>query len=606
MKALEQTVKLPAGLDRWTDPDLDLRRVAAILPVGKRLLVAVHQSDGTRLYRVSESDRRLVLMDDVPPVSAAWPGDAEHVLASVEGAIWRVTPQGERSRLVDLPEEAVEVAAAWHRDAPVVACLVNRTAEPDPESPQILPDARPCLVLVRYTSSAGWVDLAEVPAGVRQLEMSDDGRRLVWVERVNVVPEEARRGELRAFDVDTGRLRYLTRNAGKLDSASISPDGSAVIYVANHQVKHPVTTHQDVWWVRWSGRGRKNLTGGGRCIEGFGWGAAPGEVWLSEVRGLELRSEVVSVAGKSSEVLAGPSLSAPPAWTSDGARAYEGEDGEDYPRLYIGRRKVTLPQPSAYRDFRIRRVEWEAEDGQDVQGVVYETLKTPPDAPLLVRVHGGPAGEVAALRSQAVRHRHLLKAGYRVFNPAFRGSLGFGDAFLRGNIRCQGEGDLDDILSGVGRLVKMRLAKADRVGIFGGSYGGYMTLRALAVTDRFTAGVASFGFTNNRWMTLETGDFTYEEEYVGPVRWPPTARSQRGNVFQHLGSVNNPLLLLHGDSDTICPVSQSVVAYRALEARGVPTGLVLYPGEGHGFRKKPNQRDAARRTLAWFLEHLPP
>ena len=205
-----------------------------------------------------------------------------------------------------------------------------------------------------------------------------------------------------------------------------------------------------------------------------------------------------------------------------------------------------------------------------------------------------------------MRHRHLLKAGYRVFNPAFRGSLGFGDAFLGANIRCQGETDLEDILTGIDHLAGHRMGRADRVGIFGGSYGGYMTLRALAVTDRFKAGVALFGFVQNRWMTLETGDFTYETEYVGPLKWPIPKSAQRSDVFPHLGSIDAPLLLLHGDSDPICTPSQSTITYRALEARGVPTGVVIYPGEGHGFRKKPNIRDSARRTLAWFMEHLPP
>ena len=132
-----------------------------------------------------------------------------------------------------------------------------------------------------------------------------------------------------------------------------------------------------------------------------------------------------------------------------------------------------------------------------------------------------------------------------------------------------------------------------------------MTLRALAVTDRFVAGVALFGFLDNRWMTLETGDFTYETEYIAPLSWPPAKKARRSDVFPHLGSIQAPLLMLHGDRDPICTLSQSVVAYRALEDRRIPVGLVVYPGEGHGFRKKKNRRDCARRVLAWFLEHLP-
>ena len=133
-----------------------------------------------------------------------------------------------------------------------------------------------------------------------------------------------------------------------------------------------------------------------------------------------------------------------------------------------------------------------------------------------------------------------------------------------------------------------------------------MTLQALAVTDRFQAGVALYGFIDNRRMTLETGDFTYETEYLDPLSWPITERARRSDVFPNLGSIRSPLMLIHGDQDPICPLSESMVTCRALEAQNVPVGLVVYPGEGHGFRKKKNRRDCARRTLAWFMTHLPP
>ena len=115
-----------------------------------------------------------------------------------------------------------------------------------------------------------------------------------------------------------------------------------------------------------------------------------------------------------------------------------------------------------------------------------------------------------------------------------------------------------------------------------------------------------YGFVDNRWMTLETGDFTYETEYVAPLSWPPTDESRGADVFPHLGEIDAPLLLMHGDRDAICPMSHSVVTYRALERRGVQTALVIYPGMGHGLRIPRFQHDSARRLLAWFLEYLPP
>jgi dipeptidyl aminopeptidase/acylaminoacyl peptidase len=294
------------------------------------------------------------------------------------------------------------------------------------------------------------------------------------------------------------------------------------------------------------------------------------------------------------------------AWTAEGRPAYETEGLDLYPEIHTSKSSVPIPQPEKYGDLRAETVRWRGRDRTPLEGMLYEAKGTEDRAPLLVLAHGGPAGTVEARRSTAVRHRHLLRAGYRVFEPAFRGSLGFGDAFAGGNIACQGEDDLEDIVSGIDYLVRAKRAQRRKVGIFGGSYGGYMALRAMAVTDRFAAGVALFGFVFNRWMTLETGDFTYEEEYIAPVRWPLTDRARRGDVFLHIHTIQSPLLMLHGEEDPICSVSQSVITCRALERLGVATGLVIYPGEGHGFRKEKHRRDSARRTLGWFLEHLPP
>jgi len=165
-----------------------------------------------------------------------------------------------------------------------------------------------------------------------------------------------------------------------------------------------------------------------------------------------------------------------------------------------------------------------------------------------------------------------------------------------------------------------------------------MTIRAMSATpDRFGAGVALYGFVHNRWMTYEGGDFTWEDEYLetivpadSPARrpgpepdsspngspmgrrprapsdtWPYTHKMETSDSFNELHRISAPMLLMHGEKDDICPLSQSQVVFHQLEKKGVPTGLVVYPGEGHGFDKPEHQRDRDRRMLAWWLEHLP-
>jgi dienelactone hydrolase len=419
------------------------------------------------------------------------------------------------------------------------------------------------------------------------------------------VPEEAQRGELFGYDLAEGVVRPLTQGAGKLKRVFLASDGESLIYEANFESERPITTHTDLWWTNWDGSEQVNLTEGGRYIDQFGWGPKEKTVWVSFIEGLNLQTEVLALDGTPEGSFADLDASSAIAWMADGLAVFETEDAERYPAIWTGTRRVPLPQHENYEDLQVSDLEWESSDGLRVAGVLYESENTRGCGPLLVNAHGGPAAPVENLRSDAVRHRHLLRAGYRVLRPAFRGSLGFGDDFAQGNIACQGRDDLADIITGIDFLIDEGLADEDRVGIFGGSYGGYMTLRALAATNRFRAGVALYGFIDNRRMTLETGDFTYENEYVAPLSWPITDAIRKGDVFPILGDITSPLLLMHGDKDPICPVSESLVTGRALEAQGVPVGVVVYPGEGHGFRRRRNQRDCARRMLAWFLNYIP-
>lgn len=607
MNALSKEVRLPAHLDRLTDPDLDLRRVRGIVRVGaEEMFVALGGRGRDCFYRLSIDGSALKPMGLFASVDGLYPGDDTGAMVLSEGAIWRVDLNGKKGRVLVLPDGMIACDVKWGAHGVVVCALVDRRKGPGQRSPVIYPKNRGQVVLCRYTSVEGWQDLVQVPEGCGGLSASANGRRMAWREPVNAVQEEAQRAEFCGFDLSDGAVRRLTEGAGKARRVLMALDGASLLYEANHERERPITTHTDLWWMRWDGSERMNLTEGGRCIDRFGWGADEKAVWVSFVEGLSLSTEVLALDGTPEGTFADLDASADIAWMPDGLPVFETENMEKFPAIWTGTRRVPLPQPENYEDLQVLDVAWEAPDGLAIEGVLYEAEGVRKNAPLLVNAHGGPAAPVENIRSEAVRHRHLLRAGYRVFRPAFRGSLGFGDAFAQANIGCQGNDDLSDIISGVDFLVEEGLADPNHVGIFGGSYGGYMTLRAMAMTDRFCAGAALYGFIDNRRMSLETGDVTYETEYVAPLSWPLTEAVRRSDVFPHLGKISAPLLLLHGQDDPVCPLSESKVVCQALLQMGVPTGLVAYPGEGHGFRKKRNRRDCARRMLAWFLTYLAP
>jgi dipeptidyl aminopeptidase/acylaminoacyl peptidase len=223
--------------------------------------------------------------------------------------------------------------------------------------------------------------------------------------------------------------------------------------------------------------------------------------------------------------------------------------------------------------------------------------------PLIVQVHGGPAS--AALNKWPREEGLMLsRHGYFVFYPNPRGSFGGGEAFTRANVKDFGYGDLRDILSGVDEVVRTNPIDPQRIGIWGWSYGGYMTMWAVTQTDRFRAAVAGAGIANwqsyygeneiDRWMIPYFGASVYDDPQVYARSAPITFIKQ----------VKTPTLMLAGERDGEVPAPQSFEFWHALRTLGVPTRLVVYPDEGHRIKKPEHKKDVVRRVIGWFDEHL--
>ncbi|HEX6198860.1 MAG TPA: S9 family peptidase [Thermoanaerobaculia bacterium] len=255
-------------------------------------------------------------------------------------------------------------------------------------------------------------------------------------------------------------------------------------------------------------------------------------------------------------------------------------------------------------------VRFEGHDGLALSGWLYR----PPGgstgaagggpAPYVLSFHGGPEGqERPYFRSD---YQALLARGIGVFAPNVRGSSGFGKRFVNldnGELRFDA---IRDIESAVKHLVSTGLADPGRLGIMGGSYGGYMTLAGLAwYPELFAAGANLFGMVNfatffehtEPWMaaisTVEYGDPETEADLLW--RLSPLSRIER---------ITDPTLVLHGANDTNVPLVEAEQVAGHLEGRGVPVKLVVLPDEGHGFRKTENRIRSTSETVAWFERYL--
>jgi dipeptidyl aminopeptidase/acylaminoacyl peptidase len=225
--------------------------------------------------------------------------------------------------------------------------------------------------------------------------------------------------------------------------------------------------------------------------------------------------------------------------------------------------------------------------------------------PMIVSPHGGPAGITTPRWPRAGFDAALFSAlGYFVLLPNARGSYGQGEAFTRANVKDFGGGDLRDILAGVDAALKTAPIDPARIGLTGWSYGGYMTMWAITQTKRFRAAVAGAGIANWQSYYGQNAIDQWMIPYFGASVYDDPAVYARSAPISFVKQIATPTLIVVGERDGECPPPQSYELWHALKTLGVPTDLVIYPGEGHMFRDSGHKRDVLERAAAWFDKYL--
>jgi dipeptidyl aminopeptidase/acylaminoacyl peptidase len=254
-------------------------------------------------------------------------------------------------------------------------------------------------------------------------------------------------------------------------------------------------------------------------------------------------------------------------------------------------------------------VRFKSFDGTEIPGLLYKPLTASPASkvPGLVWVHGGPGGQSRVGYSGLIQY--LVNHGYAIYAINNRGSSGYGKAFYAMDDRKHGEGDLDDCVATKKMFAATGWVDPDRIGIIGGSYGGYMVLAALAFRPtEFAAGVDLFGVSN--WLrTLEsipawwgpTRDSLYKE--LGNPKADADYLRKISPLF-HADKIERPLIVLQGENDPRVLKAESSEIVDAVKKKGVPVEFLLFPNEGHGFARKETQEKAYAATLQFLDKYL--
>lgn len=449
--------------------------------------------------------------------------------------------------------------------------------------------------------------------GLQPALVSPDGRYIALVKS-NTTSDS----DIILHDTETGESRNLTEHEGVAGNApeTFSQDGNTLYFTSNEggefaslRAMNLETGEQEIllepdWDVMYA-----NLSDSGRYLVVGINNDARTELRLFETDGMQ----PVTLPEMPNAEISSVSIS------PDETRMAFYASASRVPRdLFVTRIDGGEPQqltrtlneaidPADLVDAEI--VRFESYDGLEIPGVLYKphSANAGNKVPGLVWVHGGPGGQSRVGYSSLIQY--LVNHGYAVYAINNRGSSGYGKTFYNLDNRKHGEADLGDVVASKQMLIDLGYVDPERIGIIGGSYGGYMVLAALAFEPGvFDVGVDIFGVSN--WLrTLESippwwesfRDALYDE-----LGNPETDRERlhRISPLFHADNIRDPLIVLQGANDPRVLKVESDEIVEAVQANDVPVEYVVFDDEGHGFRKKENQLEGWKAILDFLDVHL--
>ncbi len=414
---------------------------------------------------------------------------------------------------------------------------------------------------------------------------------------------------------DNGETVYALGNPGKLGAMRWSPDGTHLAAIAAADENDPSAGRLYLTDLR-SRQTRKLFFDDPGDVAAVAWKDDRTLLYAWD-EGVETRLRSLDVASGRSETMLERAL---PTLSSAKGRIAAPRDAPEHPaELFIvdssepSARRVTTSNPWLQEVALARQevIEYRTRDGLRLQGLLIRPLEEQPGKrhPLILAVHGGPESHERNgwLTSYANLGQMAAARGFAVFYPNYRASTGRGVAFSKLDHGRPAMEEFDDLVDAARHLVAAGLADEKRIGVTGGSYGGYATAWcSTALSEHFAAGVMFVGISD-QISKLGTSDIPDEMFLVHEQKrlWDDWDLFLRQSPIYHVQKARTPLLILHGKDDPRVPPSQSLELYRSLKILNqAPVRLVWYPGEGHGNRKAAARYDYSLRALRWFEHYL--
>jgi dipeptidyl aminopeptidase/acylaminoacyl peptidase len=566
------------------------------------------------------------------------PGAAD-AASDAKRQVWLIRPDGgEAVPLTEAPGSVTDLR--WSADGKTIAFLAREPKSDDRKRREKEKDDA-WTPSEAYAWNRLWaIDVAtrharQLTTGlihVTGMSFSPDGETLAFAGQPTPRIPDAFRSDIYTIPVAGGVPAPLVTRKGTDDSPAWSPDGKWIAFVSQDGRDEEWYTNTCVGLVAPAGGAARTVTAslderiGGLAGSALTWTPDSRAVLFPVVSRTAAHVYRATLEGKVEPVTSGPGVDASPAVDGKGETLVFLREDSTTPREVwalrlgaspaargaAGQATATAPRPLTDTNPQVRDllsfpkelVTWRGADGRAMEGLL---VRPPGQAsgarvPLVLNVHGGPAGTHSNTFTPAVRlwgWPLFAQKGYAVFLPNPRGSGGYGEQFRAANVRDWGVKDYEDLMAGIDALVERGIADPGRLSVSGWSYGGFMTSTIVTRTDRFKSAIVGAAVTNLASFAGTTDIPDFARSYFRSWPWEDAQVYVDRSALFHAGRVKTPSLVVHGDKDERVPFSQGWEFYNALLAVGVPTDLLVLPRQPHGIREPRLLRTCQERFLAW-------
>lgn len=448
---------------------------------------------------------------------------------------------------------------------------------------------------------------------------SPDGSRIVYNHVSSPIADAWPSSDIAVVDVATAKVTPVAATAAAENALHFSPDGK---WISASVSDLPVRWAQsDTIRIYPAGGGESKAMAISHDAQPslIGWSPDGSKIMFSEAKGTGTALYEVNVAaGTIREVQYENGVITGVNMSRDGTMYTFISQATDRPQevYFVRTGSPTLTQISHANADRAKMavgktevIRWKSTDGRDIEGLLTHPVGyvAGTKVPLILNIHGGPTG---VFQQSYIGGRGAYpiatfsSRGYAILRPNPRGSSGYGTEFRRANIKDWGQGDYQDLMTGVDKVIAMGVADPERLGVMGWSYGGYMTSTIITKNKRFKVASAGAPVTNLMSFTATADIPGFIPDYFGGQYWEAPEVYAKHSAMFNIKGVTTPTLIQHGDADIRVPISQGYELYHALKAQGVPTRMIVLPRQPHGPNEPKMQMAAMQSNLDWFDKYL--